>query len=87
MHKIGVRELRRDASAVLRRVAAGETFQVTDRGRPVALMVKALPDGLDRLEAEGMIRRGSGDLLDIIPIKPKPGVALPSVLVSQGREE
>lgn len=50
-------------------------------------MVKALPDGLDRLEAEGMIRRGSGDLLDIIPIKPKPGVALPSVLVSQGREE
>ena len=87
MNKVGVRELRRDASAILRRVAAGETIQVTDRGRPVALMVKAIPDGLERLEAEGMVRRGEGDLLGIKPVGPKPGVPLPSELVSQGREE
>jgi len=87
MNKVGVRELRRDASAILRRVAAGETIQVTDRGRPVALMVKAMPDGLERLEAEGMVRRGDGDLLGIKPVGPKPGVPLPSELVSQGREE
>ena len=87
MNKVGVRELRRDASAILRRVAAGETIQVTDRGRPVALMVKAMPDGLERLEAEGMVRRGEGDLLGIKPVKPKPDVPLPSELVSQGREE
>ena len=87
MNKVGVRELRRDASAILRRVAAGETIQVTDRGRPVALMVKAMPDGLERLEAEGMVRHGEGDLLSITPVRPKPGVPLPSELVSQGREE
>jgi prevent-host-death family protein len=87
MAQVGVRELRRDASAILRRVAAGEVIQVTDRGRPVALMVKAMPDGLERLEAEGMIRHGSGDLLGIKPVKPKPGIPLPSQLVSEGRDE
>ena len=87
MDNVGVRELRRDASAVLRRVAAGETIQVTDRGRPVALMVKAMPDGLERLEAEGMIRQGSGDLLALQPVRPRAGVPLPSQLVSDGRDE
>ncbi len=82
-----MRELRRDASAILRRVAAGETSEVTDRGRPVALMVKTMPEGLERLEAEGMIRHGSGDLLSIRPVKPRPDVPLPSELVSMGRDE
>ncbi len=87
MNRVGVRELRRDASAILRRVSAGEVIEVTDRGRPVALMVRAMPQGLERLEAEGMIRRGEGDLLGIRPVRPTPGVPLPSELVSQGRAE
>src|SRR5262249_6118578 len=37
--RIGVRELRQHASQYLRRVAAGESFTVTDRGRPVAQLV------------------------------------------------
>ena len=87
MDRVGVRELRRDASAILRRVSAGEAIEVTDRGRPVALMVRAMPQGLERLEAEGMIRRGEGDLLGIRPVRPMPGIPLPSELVSQGRAE
>ena len=87
MDRVGVRELRRDASGILRRVAAGETIEVTDRGRPVALMVKAMPDGLKRLEAEGMIRHGEGDLLSIKPVKPRPGAMSPSERVSEGRDE
>ena len=87
MNKVGVRELRRDASAILRRVAAGEAIQVTDRGRPGALMVKATPQGQESLDAEGMIRHGEGDLLGIKPVRPKPGIPLPSELVSQSREE
>lgn len=87
MDRIGVRELRRDASAVLRRVAAGETIQITDRGRPVALLVRAMPDGLTRLEEEGLLRPASGDLLEIAPIPPKPGTRPPSELVSEGRDE
>ena len=39
MERVGVRELRRDASAILRRVAAGETVEVTDRGRPVHVLL------------------------------------------------
>ncbi|WP_404829098.1 type II toxin-antitoxin system Phd/YefM family antitoxin, partial [Streptomyces griseoaurantiacus] len=35
---VGVRELRQNASAYPRRVAEGESFTVTDRGVPVALL-------------------------------------------------
>lgn len=34
-----MRELRQNASAVLRRVASGESITVTDRGHPVARLV------------------------------------------------
>ncbi len=39
MESIGVRELRQNASEVLRRVALGASITVTDRGRPVARLV------------------------------------------------
>jgi len=38
MEAVGIRELRQRASEVLRRVAAGESIEVTDRGRPVAIL-------------------------------------------------
>lgn len=38
MERIGVRELRQNASKYLRRVAAGESLTITDRGRPVAVL-------------------------------------------------
>lgn len=87
MERIGVRELRRDASAILRRVAAGETVEVTDRGRPVAVLLRTMPSGLARLEREGLLRRAEGDLLDIEPITLPADAELPSRLVSQGRDE
>ncbi|HCO03412.1 MAG TPA: prevent-host-death family protein, partial [Actinobacteria bacterium] len=34
MASVGIRELRQRASELLRRVEAGETIEVTDRGRP-----------------------------------------------------
>nr|MDQ3037244.1 type II toxin-antitoxin system prevent-host-death family antitoxin [Myxococcota bacterium] len=37
--EIGIRELKNQTSAVLRRTRAGETITVTDRGRAVALLV------------------------------------------------
>ncbi len=39
MRSIGIRELRQQASKHLRDVERGETIEVTDRGRPVALLV------------------------------------------------
>jgi prevent-host-death family protein len=87
MEQVGVRDLRQRASEVLRRVEGGESFEVTDRGRPVAVLVKFRPPGLDRLEAEGRLRRGVGDPLDVTPIRLKPGEPLPSRLVGEARGE
>src|SRR5439155_234091 len=53
MATVGVRELRQRASELLRRVEAGETIEVTDRGRPVAVLAP-LPEAgpLEQLRAD-----------------------------------
>ncbi len=58
MQRIGVRELRQHASTWVRRAAAGETLEVTDRGRPVARLgpVPESERGLDALRAAGRTR-------------------------------
>ncbi len=71
--QIGVRELRQNASVYLRRVQAGETIEITDRGVAVAILAP-LPRPLTRLEqliAEGKATPATGDLLDLKPIKLK----------------
>lgn len=55
MERIGVRELRQHASRYLARVAAGETLEVTDRGRPVAMLVPVAGDTWQRLLAAGRV--------------------------------
>jgi prevent-host-death family protein len=87
MERVGVRELRRDASAILRRVAAGEAVEVTDRGRPVAIILPSMPSGLVRLEREGLLRRARGDLVDLEPVALPEGVRAPSAEVIAGRSE
>ncbi len=44
MKSYGVRELRQNASMVLREVAAGETVEITNNGHPVAQMIPAAYD-------------------------------------------
>ena len=87
MERVGVRELRQQASAILRRVAAGETVEVTDRGRPVAVLLKTMPSGLARLEREGLLRRAQADLLELRPVGRPADAAAPSTVVSEGRAE
>jgi prevent-host-death family protein len=78
MRQLGVRELRQQASRWLRRVAAGESFEVTDRGRPVALLVPIpRPEGLDALVASGQARLGDGHLSELGPPLPLPDGATP----------
>ncbi len=66
MNTVGIRELRQRASELLRLVAAGETIEITDRGRPVALLTP-LPDqeGLDLLRASGEVMEAEGALDDL----------------------
>ena len=87
MDRVGIRDLRRDASAILRRVAGGESFQITERGRPVAVLLQLMPAGLSRLEREGLLRRAEGDLLELAPLRLPKGARSPSEVVSAGRDE
>jgi prevent-host-death family protein len=68
MDRVGVRELRHNLSAWLRRVRDGEAFEVTDRGTPVAVLAP-LPretDAVALLERRGQIaRRGDGTRLSV----------------------
>ena len=74
MTRAGIRELRQNASALIRRVIAGETIEVTDRGRPVARIVPLRGRSiLDQLVAEGRATQATGDLLDAKPIPLPPG--------------
>lgn len=67
--RVGVRELRQNLSVYLRRVLRGEVFEVTDRGRPVAVLAP-LPEpatALDRLIASGRARAAEGSLAEVLP--------------------
>ena len=64
MKRIGVRELRQHASRYLDLVKAGETVEVSERGRLVALLVPPDPasGARERLIAEGHLVPSSGAL-------------------------
>jgi len=64
MARIGVRELRQHASRYLDRVKSGETVEVTERGRLIALLVPPDParDARERLIADGRLTPASGVL-------------------------
>lgn len=63
---VGVRELRQRASELLRRVTTGETIEITDRGRPVA-MLAPLSRGtpLERLRASGEVEPAVGTIEEL----------------------
>jgi prevent-host-death family protein len=87
MDRIGVRELRLNASRYLKRVESGETIEVTDRGRLVARIVPVTRSGLQGLIAEGRASMPTGDALDVEPIPLPPASGNPSELVSRMRDE
>jgi prevent-host-death family protein len=89
MASVGVRELRQRASELLRRVEAGETIEVTDRGRPVAVLAP-LPEAepLERLRAAGDVIPAARSL-DHLP-KPLPlpvGKEAPSTVLARLRRD
>ena len=61
MQRIGVRDLRQQASRYLKRVQAGDSFEVTDNGRPVARLVPVPSDPWQALIDSGQVTvPGSG---------------------------
>ncbi|MEX2290268.1 MAG: type II toxin-antitoxin system prevent-host-death family antitoxin [Mycobacteriales bacterium] len=89
MTTVGVRELRQRASELLRQVAQGETIEITDRGRPVALLGPlAAGDELTRLRAAGQVSAAEGDLTDLPePLELEPGQETPSQVLAGLRRD
>src|ERR1039458_4072524 len=80
--EVGIRELKAQASAVVRRAAAGEVITITDRGRPVARLVPIRDDEgwWEQMAEEGRIIPARRDLIQVLYESPparlggRPGV-------------
>ena len=67
MREVGIKELKRDASAIVDAVEAGETVVITRRGTPVARMGPvAAPARVQRLVDQGLMS-GPGGPTDVPP--------------------
>lgn len=89
MTRVGVRELRQRASELLRLVEQGETIEVTDRGRPVALLTP-IPHGsaLERMRAAGEIEPATADINHLPPpLVLPPDTELPSQVLARLRRD
>jgi prevent-host-death family protein len=85
---VGVRELRQNLSKYLRRVVRGETLEVTDRGRPVAVLAP-LPQpstALEQLVASGRVVRPEEDLMQLLPPKGRISTRLSEALLAERAE-
>jgi len=92
MQRIGIRELKQQTSAILRRVAGGETVEVTDHGHPVARIVPLRQSTLDQMIAEGRVtpaRRDPHELMAELglPLPAEPGQKLPSEILAEMRAD
>jgi prevent-host-death family protein len=88
MMSVGVRELRQRASELLRRVGAGETIEITDRGRPVAVLAPLPEDTLDRLRVSGDLGDSDRDLADLSePLPLSAGAEPPSSVLARLRRD
>ena len=89
MTSVGVRELRQRASELLRLVGQGETVEITDRGRPVALLTP-MPHGtpLERMRAAGDVETATDDLDDLPePLVLPTGAESPSEALARLRRD
>jgi prevent-host-death family protein len=89
MRSVGVRELRQRASELLRLVEGGETIEVTDRGRPVAVLAPVPGGGpLERLRASGEVTAGEGAFDDLPePLALPAGHESPSAVLARLRRD
>lgn len=87
MTTVGVRELRQRASELLRLVEAGETVQITDRGRPVAILAPVPMTPYERMVAAGEIEPATDHSFFEPPIEVAEGAEPASVVLARLRAD
>lgn len=89
MERIGVRELRQNASRYLRLVKAGETVEITRRGTLIAVLAPQPAAGLrEQLIATGELTPDNGQRLeDSTPLPAKPSERSLSEILQKMRDE
>lgn len=93
LNSSGVRELRQDASKLLARVKAGETIEITEHGKPIALLTPILASQWERAISLGLIipPRSKTNLKNVLKdLKPSksnlPGTTLDRLLADRAAE-
>ena len=86
--QVGVRELRQNLSKYLRRVERGERLEVTEHGRPVAVLapLAEAETPLARLVASGRLLPPRGDLLEQLPPRGRPSTRTSKALLDERAE-
>jgi prevent-host-death family protein len=90
MDRVGIRELRENMAAALRRVQGGEAMEITDHGHPVARLVPIrYRSRYEQLVAEGRIipAEEPGQLLEYEPPPLAPGEHPASELLAELRAD
>lgn len=87
VNTVGLRELRQQASAILKRVVQGEVIEVTDHGHPIARIVPLRRGVLAQMVTEGRATHAGGDLMDLVEELGLPADGSGSVLPSAALEK
>ena len=87
--RVGIRDLQHNASRVVDRVKAGETVEITERGRLVAVLSppSAMHEAREQLIASGTLVPGRGGLVDWEPLLARPDVRPLSEVLAELRDE
>lgn len=70
VRRITHRDLRNNSSEILRAANNGESFEITNYGRVVALIVPAPTDPLETLRASGRIQPSTTSVAEVLAIEP-----------------
>jgi prevent-host-death family protein len=85
MRTVTHREMRNQSGDILRRVAAGETIQVTNNGRVAALIVPSSTDPLADLVSRGQVRVARNPTSNLRSILRRKGTADSQAIVADVR--
>lgn len=88
VERIGIRELRQNASVYVEKVKAGESVEITQRGELVAVMSPPRLSPIEQLIAEGQVTLGSGTWDDTPPFPAdENGPSLSQILAEMRADE